>query len=309
MPDDTTNPTASATPQCPRCGMTIAADAGFCEHCGAKIGPHKHVPWWHVHRRVYDWTLGWAYRPSASLALFTLSFAESSFFPIPPDVLLMPLVLGNRKRWLWYASVCSLASVLGAVAGFLIGWLLWAQVGTFFHDHVPGFHRDTVALVDGSTVEGLIEKDSLDLADGGLAIEPAYPLRVREAITSPDQPPVELATLSDEQVQEGGVHVGAFTKVGKWYEKYNFWIVFTAGFTPIPFKVITITAGVFKINFLIFVIASIVSRSARFFLVAGLMRLFGPRITPFIDKYFNLLSLLFVVLLVGGFVAIKYSAG
>ncbi|MBL7132496.1 MAG: hypothetical protein ISS78_00225, partial [Phycisphaerae bacterium] len=104
---------------CPRCKLTVSADVEFCSHCGAKIGEHKPVPWWHLHRRLYDWTLGWAYRPSAGAALFVLSFAESSFFPIPPDVLLMPLVLGNRRKWFRYAFLCSLASVLGAVAGFL----------------------------------------------------------------------------------------------------------------------------------------------------------------------------------------------
>lgn len=230
--------------------MHVETDAEFCRHCGAKIGAHRHVPWWHLHRRLYDWTLAWAYRPSAAVALFVLSFAESSFFPIPPDVLLMPLTLGNRKRWLRYASLCSLASVLGAVFGFAIGWLVWdAGVDQLFYRYVPGF---------------------------------------------------------TEKV---------FNDVSTLYDRYNFWIVFTAGFTPIPFKVITITAGVFGTGaqvespamfFAVFLVASIVSRSARFFLVAGLMRAFGAKITPFIDKYFNWLALLFTALLIGGFVVIKY---
>jgi len=231
--------------------MAIAADAEFCEHCGAKVGEHRRVPWWHVHRRLYDWTLAWAHRPSAGIALFALSFAESSFFPVPPDVLLMPLVLGNRRKWFRYAFLCSLASVLGAVAGFLIGWLAWgAGVDRLFFDYVPGF---------------------------------------------------------DEEV---------FNRVSGYYDRYNFWIVFAAGFTPIPFKVITITAGVFGTGpavarpgwfFFVFLIAAAVSRSARFFLVAGLMRAFGPKITPFIDKYFNWLALLFTALLIGGFLVIKYA--
>jgi membrane protein YqaA with SNARE-associated domain len=261
MTDDATapDPAADADPcpdadvaecRCTRCEMEIDADAEFCEHCGAKVGPHQQVPWWQVHRRVYDWTLAWAYRPSASLALFVLSFAESSFFPVPPDVLLMPLTLGNRKRWAWYAGLCSLASVLGAVGGFLIGALLWeGGVDQLFYTYVP----------------------SVD--------------------------------------QEG------FEKVSRYYSDWNFWIVFTAGFTPIPFKLITITAGVFATSdavvstwgfFGIFVLASAISRSARFFLVAGLMRRFGARITPFIDKYFNWLALLFTALLIGGFVVVKY---
>ena len=153
--------------------MRIAADAEFCEHCGAKVGPHRHVPWWHLHRRIYNWTLAWAYRPSAAVALFVLSFTESSFFPIPPDVLLMPLVLGNRKRWIRYASICSLASVLGAVLGFGIGMFLWGQVGEFFHDNVPGFGRDKIVLIarPDEPIEGFVDRDSLDLKGlGGVSL-------------------------------------------------------------------------------------------------------------------------------------------
>ncbi len=231
--------------------MEVEPDAAFCDHCGARLGAAVAVSWWHVHRRMYDWVLGWAYRPSAAVALFCLSFAESSFFPIPPDVLLMPLVLGNRRRWFRYATICSLASVLGAVAGFLLGALAWeAGVDRLFFDYVPGFTPEV------------------------------------------------------------------YRRVSRLYEQYNFWIVFTAGFTPIPFKVITITAGVFGtgaavanvwVFFAVFLVASVVSRSARFFLVAGLMRAFGPRITPFIEKYFNWLALLFAALLIGGFVVAKYG--
>ena len=251
----TTTDTQAATqapPTCPRCKLPVEADAEFCDHCGAKVGQHQPVPWWHVHRRMYDWTLAWAYRPSAGVALFCLSFAESSFFPIPPDVLLMPLVLGNRLRWFRYAFLCSLASVTGAVFGFCIGWLAWgAGVDQVFFHYVPGFTPEV------------------------------------------------------------------FHRVSGLYEKYNFWIVFTAGFTPIPFKVITITAGVFGtgeqvaqpgVFFAVFLGAAIVSRSARFFLVAGLMRVFGAKITPFIEKYFNWLALLFVALLIGGFVVITYAS-
>jgi membrane protein YqaA with SNARE-associated domain len=231
-----------AQPSCPRCKLGVSADAEFCPHCGAKVGRHKRVPWWHLHRRLYDWTLAWAYRPSAAVALFCLSFAESSFFPVPPDVLLMPLVLGNRRRWFRYALLCSIASVVGGAVGYAIGWGAWKAVDWIFFDYVPGFTPEV------------------------------------------------------------------FARVQQQYEQYNFWVVFTAGFTPIPFKVITITAGVFKINFAVFLIAGIVSRSARFFLVAGLMRLFGPRITPFIERYFNWLALLFTALLIGGFVVLKWAS-
>jgi membrane protein YqaA with SNARE-associated domain len=227
---------------CPRCKMSSRTDAEYCHHCGARVGEHKPIPWWHLHRRLYDWTLGWAYRPSSSAALFTLSFAESSFFPIPPDVLLMPLTLGNRRKWFHYALLCSLASVLGGIAGYLIGFGAWAAISehVFRWFHWAGF--------------------------------------------TPEK----------------------FEEVSEAYDEWNFWVVFTAGFTPLPFKLITITAGVFKINFAVFLVAAAVSRSGRFFLVAGLMRAFGAKITPFIDKYFNWLALLFAVLLVGGFVVAKY---
>lgn len=223
--------------------MSLRSGAGFCKHCGQRLGEAKPVPWWHVHRRVYDWTIGWAYRPSASYALFGLSFAESSFFPIPPDVLLMPLSLGNPRKWFHYALICTIASVLGALAGYAIGYFAWhAGVDAFFYKYVPGFTPK------------------------------------------------------------------AYQDIAGLYEQYNFWIVFTAGFTPIPFKLITVTGGAFKISLLPFVVAATISRASRFFLVAGLMRIFGSRITPFIDRYFNLLALLFTALLIGGFVAVKYLA-
>ena len=203
--------------------------------------------WWHLHRRLYDWVLHWAETPYGGWALFILSFAESSFFPVPPDVLLAPLTLGARRKWWKFALSCSIASVLGAVFGFAIGYFLWwgvsgefTPLAGFFFEHIPGFDREV------------------------------------------------------------------FNAMHDKYEKYNFWIVFTAGFTPIHFKVITITAGAFRVNFVVFVIASAVSRSARFFLVSALFWKFGPTVKPFIDRYFNWLCLLFLILLVGGFAVVKY---
>ena len=228
--------------ECPKCNLSISAESAYCDHCGARIGEHKTAPWYHIHRRVYDWTLAWAYKPSAAVALFILSFAESSFFPIPPDVLLMPLVLGNRKKWLRYATICSIASVLGGILGYCIGVWLW--------DGIQQYAFDWFAWA-GFTQEKF---DSVQIA----------------------------------------------------YNKWDFWVVFAAGFTPLPFKLITITAGVFKINFAIFIIAATISRSARFFLVAGTVRLAGPKALPLIDKYFNLIALAFTILLVGGFVVVKY---
>lgn len=193
-------------------------------------------------RRLYDWVLHWAETPYGLPALALLSFAESSFFPVPPDVLLIALVLGARRKWIRIAGVCALASVVGGIVGYAIGWGLWQTVDQFFFAYIPGFTPEVFA----------------------------------QASTA--------------------------------YEKYNFWVVFTAGFTPLPYKIITITAGVAGINFPIFVLASALSRSARFFLVAALLYRFGEPIRGFIDRYFNLLAIAFVVLLVGGFVVIKMVA-
>ena len=181
-------------------------------------------------KRLYDWVLKWADTPHGSWALFLLAFAESSFFPIPPDVLLIALAVGKPEKSLKFALICSLGSVLGGVLGYLIGWQLMAVVG----DKIVAFY-------------GLTDKVSY------------------------------IASL---------------------YNQYDAWAVGIAGFTPIPYKVFTITAGAFKINFIIFLMASAVSRSARFFLVGLLIYIFGPKIQGFIDKYFNILVVVFTVLLV-----------
>ena len=193
-----------------------------------------------VVRRLYDWVLHWAETPFGGPALFLNSFAESSFFPVPPDPLLMALCLGKPRRALRYAAYCSVASVLGGILGYWIGAVLWHLVRDIFFAYVPGF----------------------------------------------------------DQV--------VFDRVQQLYRENDFWVVFAAGFTPIPYKVITIGAGVFGVNLPVFILASAVSRSARFFLVAGLIRLFGPPIKAFIDRYFNLLTILFMILLIGGFLVFKY---
>ena len=197
-------------------------------------------------RRLYDWILHWAETKYGVPALFLLALAESSFFPIPPDVLLITLALGARSKAIRFALVCSVASIVGGIAGYGIGYFAWwsgseaySVVALFFFNHIPGF---------------------------------------------------------TEQV---------FLNIQEKYEIYNFLIVFTAGFTPIPFKIITISAGAFSVNFPMFLLASTVSRSARFFLVALLIRQFGEPITAFIDKYFNVLSIIFTLLLIGGFLVLK----
>ncbi len=198
-------------------------------------------------RRIYDWMLGWADSRWSATALFIFAFAESSFFPIPPDVLLIALCLGIPKRSFRYAAICTIASVMGAMAGYALGHYLWVTpageftvIADFFFNVIPGFTVDQYEAIRGL------------------------------------------------------------------YQQYNFWIVFTAGFTPLPYKLITITGGVFQINFVMFLVASIISRGMRFFMVSWLLWRFGTPMKAFIDKYFNLLAIAFTVLLIGSFVAVKY---
>ena len=197
-------------------------------------------------RKLYEWVLHWADTKYGMPALFILAFSEASFFPIPPDVLLIALAMGNRSKAFRFALVCSIGSIIGGIAGYSIGHFAWwsvegifSSLALFFFDHVPGF--------------------SVDI----------------------------------------------FQKIQSQYELNNIFIVFTAGFTPIPYKIITITSGAFNINFPMFLLASSVSRTARFFLVSLLIWKFGEPITDFIDRYFNLLTIIFTILLIGGFLVMK----
>lgn len=192
--------------------------------------------------------LSWGNSKYGWLALLLFAIAESSFFPIPPDVLLIALCLGAPKKSLFYASVCLAGSLIGAVGGYLIGSYVWyTSVGE----------------------------------------------------------PTALANFFFSNV----FSLEAFNSVGELYNKHNFWVIFTAGFTPLPYKVFTITAGVFQINFVMFIIASIISRGARFFIISGLIMHYGAPIKKFIDKYFNLLAIAFTVLLVGSFFLISQIGG
>ncbi len=190
-------------------------------------------------RRLYDWVLHWADTPSGPAALFVLALAESSFFPVPPDPLLIALCLGAPRRSLRFAASATVASVLGGVIGYAIGAGGWQLVGDWFFTYVPG-------------------------------VSPA-----------------------------------AFARVQALYDRWDFWAVFLAGLTPIPYKVFTLSAGVFGIDFPVFLLASVLSRGLRFFAVAGLIYRFGAPIARFIDRYFDLLAILFGVLLVAGFVVIE----
>lgn len=217
--------------------MTQDAPDTILPPAGESPAPTPKTSPWRLHRRIYDWVLHWADTPYGLPALFLLSFAESSFFPIPPDVLLIALVLGGRTRWFRYAAVCTLASVVGGVLGYAIGYGLMESVG----QRIIAFYH----------------------------AEKYY-----------------------EQVMD-------------WYRQYDYWIVFIAALTPIPYKVFTIASGAFHMNLLGFMLVSIFGRGARFFAVAALLYLFGPPMKRLIDKYFDLLCILFVILLIGGFAAIK----
>ena len=189
-------------------------------------------------RRLYDWTMAMAGGRYAVPALAGVSFAESSFFPIPPDIVLIPMVLADRARAWWYAFVATLSSVLGGLFGYLIGAVVFDQI--------------------------------------------ALPL-------------LEFYGYSEQ-----------FQTFADWFSDQGAWIVLFAGVTPFPYKVITITSGAVGLSLPVFILASIVARGLRFFIVAGLLYFFGPAIRDFIEKRLALVFTLFVVLLIGGFYLIRY---
>ncbi|MEE2950363.1 membrane protein YqaA, SNARE-associated domain [Fulvimarina manganoxydans] len=189
-------------------------------------------------RRLYDWVMSLAATRHAERALAFVSFIESSIFPIPPDALLIPMVLADRRKWFRIALICTIASVLGAYLGYAIG--------AFFFDLIG-------------------------------------------------RPILELYGKAD-----------AFAEMSARYNEWGGWAVLFAALTPFPYKVLTIFSGVTGLNLLVFTIVSIVGRAGRFFLVAYLLKRFGAPIQSFIERRLGLLFTLFMVLLIGGFVALRY---
>ena len=189
-------------------------------------------------RRLYDWTMALAARPRAEWALAAVAFAESSFFPIPPDILLIPMVLADRTRAWRYAMVATIASLIGGLAGYLIGAFVFDQVG---------------------------------------------------------RPLLEFYGYSTR-----------FEEFAAMYNDWGVWIVFTAGITPFPYKVITIASGTTGLDIVVFMAASLAARGGRFFIVAALLYWVGPPVRAFIERRLGLVFTLFVVLLVGGFVVARY---
>ncbi|MDA8230796.1 MAG: DedA family protein [Magnetospirillum sp.] len=188
-------------------------------------------------RKTYDWMMDRAVHRHALAWLAAISFAESSFFPIPPDVMLIPMVLAAPTRWFRVAAVATVASVVGGFFGYAIG--AWAM-DTVGHAILAAFH----------------------LTDKFVAMKPLV-------------------------------------------DRYGVWVILVKGMTPIPYKLITITAGAFHFDLLKFTLASIVARGMRFFLVAALLWRFGPPIRDFVERRLKLVTTAFVVLLVGGVLAIK----
>lgn len=189
-------------------------------------------------RRLYAWVMLQAEHPRAMWILQVITFLESSIFPIPPDPLMIPLMLARRQQAFRIAAICTVVSVIGGFAGYAIGMFLWETVGLWVFQ--------TYNLMDKFEA----------------------------------------------------------TKAG--FDEYGAWIIILKGMTPIPYKLLTIAAGVFKFNLLTFTIASIISRGIRFFLLATLLYFYGPPIREFIEKRLEILTLGFMVLLVGGFLLFKY---
>jgi len=189
-------------------------------------------------RRLYDWTLEMSARPGATRILAGVAFIESSFFPIPPDAMIIPMIVANREKAWRIAAVASIFSVLGGFFGYLIGYLFFDAIG--------------------------------------------------------------LPLLEFYGYQE------KFDKVQEFFNEWGAWFVAAAGFTPLPYKVITIASGVTQLDLIVFGIASALSRSARFFLEAAILWYFGPPVRAFVEKRLGLVAALSFLLLIGGFVALKY---
>jgi len=189
-------------------------------------------------RGLYDWTMKWADSPQSLLALFLIAIAESSVFPIPPDVLLIAIVAANTHRWLSAALLCSAGSVIGAAIGYLIGAVAFDALG---------------------------------------------------------QPIIDFYQAQDAWN----------TVVATYNSDVGIWFLLAAAFTPIPFKVATIAAGATGMAFWPFLVVSLFGRSARFFLVAAMLRIFGAPVRALIEKHFDAFALAFLVLLIAGFMAIR----
>lgn len=189
-------------------------------------------------RRIYDRVMLLAEGPQAEKWLALVSFTESSFFPIPPDAMIVPMVLARPERAWRIAFICTVASVVGGFFGYAIGYFLFETIG---------------------------------------------------------RPIVDLYGYQ-----------AAFDKFQHQFQEWGLWIILIKGMTPIPYKIVTIASGVAHFDLLVFAAASLLTRAARFFLVAALLKIFGPPLRTFIERYLTLVTTALLLLIVGGFVALKY---
>jgi membrane protein YqaA with SNARE-associated domain len=189
-------------------------------------------------QRAYDWTMRKAAHRKAPQVLFWVAFAESSFFPIPPDAMLIPMILANRAKAWAYAAIATVASVLGGIVGYAIGYFVYETLGQWL---------------------------------------------------------INLYGLAEQ-----------FEAYRAAYNEWGLWIILIKGLTPIPYKLVTIASGAAAFDFWVFVAASVVTRGARFFLVAALLYWFGEPIREFIERRLTLVTTAFLALLVGGFVVVRY---
>ena len=189
-------------------------------------------------RDLYNWTLEQSSKKYASWFLAFISFIESSFFPIPPDIILIPMIIAKRTKAFILAFICTIFSVIGGLFGYFIGFALFNSVG--------------LILVNFYGMNDYIES------------------------------------------------------LKEYYNNYGVWFVLIAGFTPLPFKIITIASGLFQLNLIVFIVCSLIARGSRFYLIAVLLYIFGETIKKFIEKYFNILTILFFILLIGGVLFLGY---
>lgn len=188
-------------------------------------------------RKLYDWVFSLARHRHASRSLAVVSFAESSFFPIPPDVMLAPMVLAKPERAYFYATVCTLASVLGGLLGYAIGMFL---------------------------------------------------------------EPVGMAILSSLGKAD------TFEASKALFQEHGAWVILIKGLTPIPYKLITISAGIFQFSLILFIVLSVITRAGRFFLVAFVLKRWGPPMLKVVERRLALFTVLGLIVLVGGLVAVKF---
>lgn len=189
-------------------------------------------------KKAYDWMMRLAGSDRAPQALFWVSFIESSFFPIPPDVMLVPMCIADRLKSWRFAAIATIGSVIGGAFGYALGYYAFESIG---------------------------------------------------------QPILKFYGKAD-----------SFGDFAQWFNEWGVWIILIKGMTPFPYKVLTITAGVTHMPFMEFMIASIGARAMRFYLVAALLYFFGEPIRDFIERRLSLVTTVAVILLVSGFIAVKY---